>query len=38
MNRIRLVTLDMVGTVIRFSEPPAALYQRVAARYVWYLT
>ena len=34
MDRIRLVTLDMVGTVIKFSHPPVAQYQRVAARYV----
>ena len=34
MDRIRLVTLDMVGTVIKFSQPPVAQYQRVAAKYV----
>ena len=34
MDRIRLVTLDMVGTVIRFSQPPVSQYQRVAARSV----
>lgn len=31
MNNIRLVTLDMVGTVIKFSRPPVAMYQEVAA-------
>ena len=31
MDKIRLVTLDMVGTVIRFRQPPVAQYQRVAA-------
>ena len=31
MDRIRLVTLDMVGTVIRFSRPPVVQYQEVAA-------
>ena len=31
MDKIRLVTLDMVGTVIRFRQPPVAHYQRVAA-------
>ena len=30
---VRLVTLDMVGTVLRFSRPPAAQYQEVAARH-----
>ena len=34
MDRIRLVTLDMVGTVIKFQHPPVAQYQRVAAKYV----
>lgn len=34
MDRIRLVTLDMVGTVIKFSQPPVSQYQRVAARSV----
>jgi len=33
MDRIRLVTLDMVGTVIKFSQPPVAQYQRVAANH-----
>ena len=32
MERIRLVTLDMVGTVIRFRQPPAQQYQAAAAR------
>ena len=32
MERFRLVTLDMVGTVIRFSRPPVAEYQAAAAR------
>ena len=30
---VRLVTLDMVGTVLRFSRPPVAQYQEVAARH-----
>ena len=34
MERIRLVTLDMVGTVIRFRQPPAQQYQAAAARSV----
>jgi len=33
MVGVRLVTLDMVGTVLRFSRPPAAQYQEVAARH-----
>ena len=33
MVGVRLVTLDMVGTVLRFSKPPAAQYQEVAARH-----
>ena len=33
MVAVRLVTLDMVGTVFRFSRPPAAQYQEVAARH-----
>ena len=33
MVGLRLVTLDMVGTVFRFSRPPAAQYQEVAARH-----
>ena len=33
MDRLRLVTLDMVGTVLRFSRPPAVQYQEVAARH-----
>ena len=32
MERLRLVTLDMVGTVIRFRQPPAQQYQAAAAR------
>ena len=33
MVGVRLVTLDMVGTVLRFSRPPVAQYQEVAARH-----
>ena len=33
MSGVRLVTLDMVGTVLRFTRPPAAQYQEVAARH-----
>ena len=33
MVGVRLVTLDMVGTVLRFSRPPAVQYQEVAARH-----
>ena len=33
VRMVRLVTLDMVGTVLRFSRPPAAQYQEVAARH-----
>ena len=33
MVGVRLVTLDMVGTVLRFSRPPVAQYQEVAAKH-----
>ena len=33
MNGIRLVTLDMVGTVIKFSSPPVSQYKIVAAKH-----
>lgn len=38
MDKIRLVTLDMVGTIIKFSHPPVSQYQRVAARYLVCIT